>query len=429
MTPPKIMSAITSAITPTNTQPLEAVRIATAAVVLCVYGLLGSDFLLLYGPEGWVDLATAQRPAAAPWVQSVLFHVTSDAQAWAFLGVFLLADLALLLGWRTSVVKWVVLVGQVSLVQRNPAIQYGVDNILSSLLCLLCLAPVGRDWSMDRVRELRRLKLAQGLAAWVAPADSSRARVVTMLVQLQMAVFFFWSGAEKLRGDTWWDGIALWRALVNHEFSTPMLGLFANHFWLVNVLTYATVGLELAFAFLVWGRRTRPWMLAGAVALHLGIALFMGLWAFSAAMIAGHLAFIRPEWLDRLGRWWGRRAGAIEMIYDGQCRFCVRSMAWFLAFDFGRQVSVRDFRRDPSPVVSDAQMEQALHAVVSGRPPLAGFDAYRHTVTRVPGLWWMVPLFHVPVFSRLIGRPLYLWIARNRGTIATCAVPGAPPGG
>ena len=407
-----------------STRPLEWVRIATAAVLLCVYGLLGADYLLLYGPEGWLDVETARAMDPSPWVQSLLFHVQTDTQAWAFLAVFLLADLALLVGWRTAWVKWLVLLGQVSLVHRNPAIQYGVDNILSSLLVLLCLAPVGRDWSLDRVRELRRLKLAQGLAAWSPASASPWATVVTGLVQLQMAVFFFWSGAEKLRGDTWWEGIALWRALVNHEFTPATLSLFAHQFWLVNVLTYATIGLELAFAFLVWGRRTRPWLLGGAVALHLGIAVFMGLWAFSAAMIAGHLAFVRPEWLDRLAAWWRMRTGDIEMIYDGNCRFCVRSMAWFLAFDFGRQVSVRDFRRDPSPVVSDEEIERALHAVVPGRAPLPGFDAYRYTVARVPGLWWMVPLFYVPLFSRLVGRPLYLWIARNRGTIATCAVPG-----
>lgn len=410
-----------------STPPLEGVRIVTAAVVLCVYGLLGQDYLLLYGPQGWLDVDAARAMQRSEWAASVLFHLHTDTQAWAFLAVFLLADLALLLGWRTAWVKWVVLAGQVSLVHRNPAIQYGVDNILSSLLVLLCLAPVGREWSLDRVRELRRLKLQQGLAAWTPAAHSRWAAVVTLLVQLQMAVFFFWSGAEKLRGDTWWDGIALWRALVNQEFTPAALGLFAHHFWLVNVLTYATVGLELAFAFLVWGRRTRPWLLGGAIALHLGIAVFMGLWAFSAAMIAGHLAFVRTEWLDRLAAWWRQRTGPIEMIYDGNCRFCVRSMAWFLAFDFGRQVSVRDFRRDPSPVVPDEAMERALHAVVPGRDPLPGFDAYRYTVTRVPGLWWMAPLFHVPLLSAAVGRPLYLWIARNRGTIATCAVPGNKP--
>ena len=76
----------------------------------------------------------------------------------------------------------------------------------------------------------------------------------------------------------------------------------------------------------------------------------------------------------------------MEMIYDGRCGFCVRSMAWFLAFDGLRQISVRDFRTNPSPVVSDAQMEKALYLVLPDGRALPGFEAYRYVVLRVPGL-------------------------------------------
>jgi hypothetical protein len=46
-------------------------------------------------------------------------------------------------------------------------------------------------------------------------------------------------------------------------------------------------------------------------------------------------------------------------------------------------------------------------------------------VLRVPGLWWQVPFFYVPVFSRLIGRPLYDRIAANRGRLSGWLFP--PP--
>jgi hypothetical protein len=39
-------------------------------------------------------------------------------------------------------------------------------------------------------------------------------------------------------------------------------------------------------------------------------------------------------------------------------------------------------------------------------------------VLRVPGLWWQVPFFYLPVVSRLVGRPLYNWIATNRGKLS-----------
>jgi predicted DCC family thiol-disulfide oxidoreductase YuxK len=69
-------------------------------------------------------------------------------------------------------------------------------------------------------------------------------------------------------------------------------------------------------------------------------------------------------------------------------------------------------------VVSDDALEKALYLVLPDGRTLPGFEAYRHVVLRVPGMWWMVPFFYLPVLSRLIGRPLYDWIAANRGRLS-----------
>jgi predicted DCC family thiol-disulfide oxidoreductase YuxK len=135
-------------------------------------------------------------------------------------------------------------------------------------------------------------------------------------------------------------------------------------------------------------------------------------------MIMGHMSFLRPEWLHRLGAWWKHKAGDMEMIYDGRCGFCVRSMAWLLAFDGLGQIRIRDFRADPSAAVGDARLEQALYLVLPDGRALPGFEAYRYAVLRVPGLWWLVPFFYIPVASRLLGRPLYDWIAANRSRLS-----------
>jgi hypothetical protein len=92
-------------------------------------------------------------------------------------------------------------------------------------------------------------------------------------------------------------------------------------------------------------------------------------------------------------------------------------MAGFLAFDGLRQIQIRDFRANPSPVVSDDKMIKALHLVLPDGRALPGFEAYRYVVLRVPGLWWQIPLFYIPVFSRLFGHPLYNWIAANRSRL------------
>jgi hypothetical protein len=40
-------------------------------------------------------------------------------------------------------------------------------------------------------------------------------------------------------------------------------------------------------------------------------------------------------------------------------------------------------------------------------------------VARVPGLWWMIPFFYIPVISRLVGHTLYNWVAMNRGRLSS----------
>jgi len=206
-------------------------------------------------------------------------------------------------------------------------------------------------------------------------------------MQIQMATLFFYSAVAKLRGDDWWNGDALWVVFSTYDGYNPfLLGLFASHLWLVNVATYGTLLIEIAFPFLVWQRATRPYLLTAAVFLHIQIGIFTGLPYFSFVMIMGHMSFVRQEWLARLGAAWKRKIGDLEMLYDGDCGFCKRSMAWFLAFDGLHQIRARDFHTDPSPVVASELVEKALYLVLPDGRALPGFEAYRYVVPRVPGL-------------------------------------------
>ena len=112
----------------------------------------------------------------------------------------------------------------------------------------------------------------------------------------------------------------------------------------------------------------------------------------------------------------------MEVIYDGQCAFCVRSMASLLAFDGLKQITIRDYRTNPSPVVESEKVDKALYVVTGKGQAIPGFDAYRYMVVRIPGLIWLAPLFYIPVLSRLVGRPVYNWIASHRHVISTCVV-------
>ena len=398
-----------------TTTPLEVVRIGMGLALLVHYGLASSMLFTLWGNTGWLPLAElmAKDPPSVSQ-QSVFFFLTQDWQLVAFHILFLFCCAALMFGWRTSWVKWIVLIGHISYAQRNPSLTYGVDSIAASIMVLLCLAPIGKAMSLDRVREVARFK--RNNLDGRPPLYTSRwAFACRRLMQIQMATLFLFSALHKVRADGWWHGESIWQVFVTTDYHSPlMLDLMASQFWLVNIAVYGVVLVELAHPFLVWQRATRPYLMVGAIFIHLLFFFFLALHYFSFVMIMGHMSFLKHEWLTRLGQWWKNRVGDMEMIYDGRCGFCVRSMRWFLAFDGNSQIATRNFRTNPSPVVSDDEMEKALHLVLPDGSARAGFEAYRYVVARVPGMWWMVPLFYVPVLSRLIGTPIYNWVATNR---------------
>jgi predicted DCC family thiol-disulfide oxidoreductase YuxK len=400
-----------------GTSPLELTRMGVGAALLIHYGLATPYLFDLWGDAGWMPLKYAITED--PWSQSLFFYLTSPWQLVAFHILFLFCCASFMVGWRTSWVKWVLLVGQISYDHRNPMLFYGVDKILACLLLILCLAPVGRAMSLDRVRAVRAVKRNDLDAR--PPHDSSPwTGACIRLMQIQMATLFFYSGISKLGGDDWWNGDAVWFVFTTDEhYNRVILDLFASQYWLVNLATYGTIVIELAYTFLIWQRGTRPYLLALALFLHSQFALLMGLFYFSFVMMMGHMSFVRPEWLAHLGAAWKRKMGDMEMVYDGRCGFCLRSMIWFLAFDGLGQIRTRNFRTDPSPVVSDEKMEKALYLVLPDGRALPGFEAYRYVVLRVPGLWWQVPFFYIPVFSRLFGHPIYNWVAGNRGWLSS----------
>ena len=120
-------------------------------------------------------------------------------------------------GLADVLVKWIVLVGQISYDYRNPTLTYGVDWILASLLFILCVAPVGRALSLDRVRAVRAAKVGD-LEARLPPYSSAWAGACTRLMQIQMAVLFFYSAISKLGGDVWWSGDAVWTVFTTDEY-------------------------------------------------------------------------------------------------------------------------------------------------------------------------------------------------------------------
>ena len=94
----------------------------------------------------------------------------------------------------------------------------------------------------------------------------------------------------------------------NEYYNAFMLDLFASQYWLVNVATYGTILIEIAYPFLIWQRRTRPYLLAAAIFLHAPVRLLMGSDLFLLRHDHGAHELRAPGVAARLGAWWKRRS-------------------------------------------------------------------------------------------------------------------------
>lgn len=295
---------------PADPTPLGLVRVATGLLLLWNMGVLGLDLRGFLGSDGWADPAIA-RDYSGPYAWSFWFYVPDGAlrAAWAggmaVLGLWTVG----LFSRVTAVLAWIIVV---STVRRIPVMLFGFDQIISTwTLYLAVTGASGQALSLDRWLAIRQ---ARGPKPPGGPAPTVGANLALRLVQLHLCLIYGVAGLSKLMGPQWWDGTAIARLLGNSEFRPFDLSWLANYEGVVNLATHATIAIEIGYPVFIWLRGFRPWVIGLALAMHLGIALTMGLLEFSLAMIVGNLAFlswpaIRP-WLG--GRLGGASASALE---------------------------------------------------------------------------------------------------------------------
>jgi hypothetical protein len=217
---------------------------------------------------------------------------------WAFWGdayvfpahTFLIVGLVLLslgLGGRLlNALVWVVSIG---FLQRNYALAFGADLIGNIFLFLM----IGTQ-SCARLSVWHWLKPR----AQAASCDFFTS-VFYRMIQVQLCVIYMYTGFEKLKGMSWWDGTALWSVFANPQMVIVDLS-FARHFpLLVVVPTFLTVLFESYFAVLIWIRKIRPGVMIFGVCFHFGIGLVMALFNFTCVMLAPYVLWMDPETVER----------------------------------------------------------------------------------------------------------------------------------
>jgi predicted DCC family thiol-disulfide oxidoreductase YuxK len=108
----------------------------------------------------------------------------------------------------------------------------------------------------------------------------------------------------------------------------------------------------------------------------------------------------------------------LNIIYDGECGFCRRSLAVARRVDVGRRLQFHDANdresiRAAFPELGDADLDDAMFAVDETRQVTRGFFAFRRLAWESPFTWPLLPLFYMPG-AGVVGPRVYALVARNR---------------
>ena len=283
--------------TPSKPHTLALMRILGGGMLLythLVWTLGLTDFL---GAKSWVTAAAASKLGTGldgrNFTFSYLSIVESPALLWTLHLAGLVVFVLLTVGLFTRIVAPLALVITLSYCHRLTGALFGLDQVNVLLATYLAISPCGAVFSLDRYLARRR-----GAAL---PANAHvLTTIATRLIQIQMCIVYLFGGIGKMRGEQWWDGSAVWFAAANLEYQSVSLTWLVHQPWLIALLTHVTVFWETFYPVLIWPRLTRPIFLALAVAVHGGIAIFLGMPTFGLAMLIGNLAFVPPEFTEQL---------------------------------------------------------------------------------------------------------------------------------
>lgn len=274
--------------TPQNLLGLGFMRIVLCGTMFYLYSyrMLALKY---YSDENWVSRSLAWQ--AIPDYYRPAFSWTFWPDAWVFplhlAFVIFLFLLMLGIGGRIlMMITWILAMG---FLQRNFTVNFGADVILTLFMFYMMFT---QSCARLSVLNLIRQKSPNQMSDFLSS-------MMIRMMQIQISVIYAYTGWEKLKGGSWWDGTALWSVLGNPQMTTLDFTFFRYIPWVIPVLAYTTIIFEIYFPVMVASRRTRyPWLVAG-VFFHAGIGIFMGLAPFATAMLSTYFLFIDPLILEQ----------------------------------------------------------------------------------------------------------------------------------
>ncbi len=401
---------------PISPVPLGLFRLVYGVLAFAYGALLFPERYTWFSNKGVLTVSEASAYIGGVSVFGIKAHqfgllLVPGADRWltVFFVAYLLAAASLTVGFWSRTSAALVYLGIAALHARNAPIHHSGDTVLVVMAAYLALSPCGAACSVDRL-----VRIFNGREDDTPPPVVAWAQ---RLMQLQITVLYFCAAMSKATGSAWQDGTAVYYPMhLPESVRFPIWG--QDNIYVINLVTWGTVAIEMALGTVVWVPRLRLYVLAGGVALHLGIEYSMNIPLFSAVMITSYLTFLHAADIRHFLNWAKRPLGLtpLKLIYDGHCDFCKSSLLVVRFFDVFRQITFVNSHDPEALAATGVRFEDAEEAAYAVRPDgrqYAGFDAFRQVAWQLPATALLAPLLYLFGIPQL-GRRAYEWIKNNR---------------
>lgn len=311
---------------PDSASVLSVLRVPTGLMIAYIHLVWMMQLSYFMGPHALVDNDLWQTLHSSNYKWTYLAHTNSMGLLFTHELLALIAGLSMGFGVLTRLSTPLAWFLTLMTVHRMTGLLFGLDQIVVMLAMYLMIGQSGAHLSVDRWVRLRYASSLQHnvVARWLGLVDDRECswenRVATRLIQIHLCVIYLFGGLGKMRGETWWDGTAMWYSASSYEYQSMDLTWIGYFPVFASLLTHVTLFWECMYFAIVWPRWTRPITLAIAVMVHGGIALFMGMITFGLMMIVANAAFIPSATMLRIfqafQRWTGREPSGIELQSD-----------------------------------------------------------------------------------------------------------------
>ncbi len=294
--------------TPRLPHTLGLLRVITGAFLLYSHLVLATDLGSFLGDNAWINNETARALhdgtfGSSDMARSYLWLISNPLLIWLHQGLTILITAAFMIGFMTRITAPAAWFLQVMYLHRMTGALFGFDQIVTYATMYLMISPCGSCFSVDArlCRWFAEQRATNKKIEWLLPqaVPSISANIATRLLQLHLCVIYLFGGLAKARGETWWDGTAMWYSVGNYEYQSIDMTWISRFPKLFTAMSHATMFWEIFYCAIIWPKWSRPIALAIAVAAHGGIALFLGMKTFGMMMIAANGIFIEPETLRR----------------------------------------------------------------------------------------------------------------------------------